>query len=291
MLGKEAGQASAVDGAARQRPEGLQQSRRNSGPSPCCGAHTGCDTDGFAHGDSVASVGKAPRNALESGECGGLGLAAFVGYLGFFWESVPVPRTSIAQPRAAQAPAREVAAPVPAVEARAKEADGAVRAGPTDNEALRDRAAPAKAAEAKPLVLAAKPPVILDKLVPPEKKADETPKPVEAKPASQPLPPGSLPAPPQAQPQPPQVARVDERDLARLHNQIEQRLRNQGLLKVSDSDRWGVTIEANGSGVVMLRGALRDQKLRDEAIRVVRDVAGVTDVRTNITLQFAPEGN
>lgn len=235
---------------------------------------------------------RAPRQSVgwRAAAAAGLGMAAFVGYLGFFWESVPTPTISIAQPRAPQAPNREIAAPV--VEPRPK--GEAIPAGPTDNEALKDRAPLVKpAAEQKPLVLAAKPPAPLPVNVEKpavEKKVVEAPRPLEPKPASQTLPPASPPTP-QVQPQAPQVARVDEKELARLHSQIEQRLRNQGLLKVSDSDRWGVTVDANPSGLVTLRGSLRDQRLRDEAVRVARDVSGVTDVRTNINLQFAPEGN
>lgn len=234
----------------------------------------------------------SPRQPMrwKAASAAALGLAAFVGYLGFFWESVPSPTSSIAQPRAPQAPRREPAAPV--IEPQPIEA---VPAAPTDHEALKEKPAlPAKVVETKPLVVAARPAALPPPVVEPaalEKKALEPPRPAEPKPATQVLPAPSLPAPPQVQPQAPQVARVDEKELARLHNQIEQRLRNQGLLKVSESDRWGVTIEANAAGVVTLRGALRDQRLRDEAVRVVRDVAGVSDVRTNISLQFAPEGN
>lgn len=241
---------------------------------------------------SPTAVPRAPRQSARSRAVGAaaLGVAAFVGYLGFFWESVPTPTSSIAQPRLPQAPNREIA--VPALEPQSK--DAAIPAGPTDNEALKEPAPLVKAAEPKPLVLAAKPPapppLNVEKPAP-EQKIVEAPRPADIKPASQTLPAASPPTPPQVPPQAPQVARVDEKELARLHSQIEQRLRNQGLLKVSDSDRWGVTVDANASGVVTLRGSLRDQRLRDEAIRAARDVSGVTDVRTNINLQFTPEGN
>lgn len=241
---------------------------------------------------SPTAPARAPRQSVgwRAAAAAGLGMAAFVGYLGFFWESVPTPTNSIAQPRLPHLPNREMAAPAN----EPRPTGVAIPAGPTDNEALKDQAPLAKpTAEQKPLVLAAKlpPPLNVEKPAPEKKVIVEAPRPVEPKPASQTLPAASPPPLPQVQPQAPQVARVDEKDLARLHSQIEQRLRNLGLLKVSDSDRWGVTVDANASGVVTLRGSLRDQRLRDEAIRVARDVSGVTDVRTNINLQFAPEGN
>jgi hypothetical protein len=73
----------------------------------------------------------------------------------------------------------------------------------------------------------------------------------------------------------------------RVRDLVEQKLRNQGLLKVSESDRWGVTVDANAGGIVNLRGLLRDQRLRDDAIRLSREVPGVVDVRANISL---PQG-
>jgi osmotically-inducible protein OsmY len=48
---------------------------------------------------------------------------------------------------------------------------------------------------------------------------------------------------------------------------------------VSSADRWGVTLEIGGSGVVALSGVLRDMPLYHEAIRIVREVPGVQDVR------------
>ena len=67
-----------------------------------------------------------------------------------------------------------------------------------------------------------------------------------------------------------------------IRAQIEQRLRNSGLLKVSDSDRWGLTVNIASGGIVTLTGVLRDQKLRFEAVRLTREVPGVSDVRQNI---------
>ena len=61
-------------------------------------------------------------------------------------------------------------------------------------------------------------------------------------------------------------------------------------MKVSEADRWGVTVDSGSGGVVVLRGTLRDQKLRDDAVRVVRDIPGVSDVRTSINLQTAADG-
>src|SRR5258706_66029 len=73
----------------------------------------------------------------------------------------------------------------------------------------------------------------------------------------------------------------------RIRDLVEQKLRNQGLLKVSESDRWGVSVDASTGGIVSLRGLLRDQRLRDEAIRLSREVPGVADVKVNISL---PQG-
>jgi serine/threonine protein kinase len=92
-------------------------------------------------------------------------------------------------------------------------------------------------------------------------------------------------------PTPPQPAKAPAPATAtadpRIRDLVEQKLRNQGLLKVSESDRWGVTVDASTAGVVNLRGLLRDQRLRDDAIRLSREVPGVVDVKANISL---PQG-
>jgi osmotically-inducible protein OsmY len=90
-----------------------------------------------------------------------------------------------------------------------------------------------------------------------------------------------------AQASPPaQVARPAEpapalsaQELARIRTEAEQRLLGRGLLRVSSADRWGVTLDIGGSGVVALSGVLRDMPLYHEAIRIVREVPGVQDVR------------
>ena len=82
---------------------------------------------------------------------------------------------------------------------------------------------------------------------------------------------------------------MSEAELAQIRALVEQKLRNQGLLKVGESDRWGVTVEASGGGLVTLRGLLRDQKLREDAIRLAREVPGVSDVQQSINLPGSEE--
>jgi serine/threonine protein kinase len=101
-----------------------------------------------------------------------------------------------------------------------------------------------------------------------------------------PAPPSPPPAPKPEPPPPPQPA-VNTAELAKIRGLVEQKLRSQGLLKVSESDRWGVSVDASGSGVITLRGLIRDQKLRDDAVRLTREVPGVAEVRVNVSL---PEG-
>jgi serine/threonine protein kinase len=71
----------------------------------------------------------------------------------------------------------------------------------------------------------------------------------------------------------------------RLREQIEERLRNRGLLRGSGSDPdTGVSVEVSSEGVVTLRGIVRDATQRDEAARLAR-VSGVTDVRLRVNVQ------
>ena len=51
---------------------------------------------------------------------------------------------------------------------------------------------------------------------------------------------------------------------------------------MSAVDRWGVTLETAPSGEVTLSGALRDMVLYADAIRLVREVPGVRDVRGSV---------
>ena len=73
-------------------------------------------------------------------------------------------------------------------------------------------------------------------------------------------------------------------DLVRTRAAIEQRLRSRGLLRESSSDRWGVTVDVGGNGVVTVGGTLRDTALQNEALRIIRETAGVREVRENITI-------
>ena len=77
---------------------------------------------------------------------------------------------------------------------------------------------------------------------------------------------------------------------ARLRSEIEQRLRRRGLLRESSTDRWGVSVDVNGDGDVVLTGRVRDAGLRAEAVRLARDAAGDREVRQNITLADRPDG-
>jgi hypothetical protein len=75
---------------------------------------------------------------------------------------------------------------------------------------------------------------------------------------------------------------LSSRDLARLQGQLEQKLRGRGLLRESSADRWGVSVDVGPTGSVKLSGQLRDQGLRDEAVRLAREVSGVPDVTTQV---------
>jgi serine/threonine protein kinase len=127
------------------------------------------------------------------------------------------------------------------------------------------------------------------------KKRDQKPPPLPLQSEAQkPKPEASPPSPPvqseaekpkaSEAPPSPKAPAVNAAELARIRGLVEQKLRNQGLLKVGESDRWGVTVEASGTGVVTLRGLLRDQKLREDAIRLAREVPGVSDVQPSIKL-------
>jgi serine/threonine protein kinase/osmotically-inducible protein OsmY len=82
----------------------------------------------------------------------------------------------------------------------------------------------------------------------------------------------------------PGIDAVLQHDLIRTRSLLEQRLRNRGLLKESPADRWGVSVDVGANGVVTLSGTLRDQGLQNDAVRVSREVPGVTDVRQNISI-------
>jgi osmotically-inducible protein OsmY len=87
-----------------------------------------------------------------------------------------------------------------------------------------------------------------------------------------------------AQTAPPvQVARplpvLSAPELARIRAQAEQKLTARGLLRMSGSDRWGVMVEVGSTGEIALSGTLRDISLYQEAIRLVRGIPGVQDVK------------
>jgi osmotically-inducible protein OsmY len=71
-------------------------------------------------------------------------------------------------------------------------------------------------------------------------------------------------------------------DSARIQVEIQQQLRSRGLLRESEADRWGVTVEVNPEGDVMLVGAVRDAEMYSEAVRRAREVARVRQVRQDI---------
>jgi len=71
--------------------------------------------------------------------------------------------------------------------------------------------------------------------------------------------------------------------------QIQQKLRDRGLLRESSADRWGVTVEVTAAGQVKLAGALRDAGLRREAIRIAQEVAGARPVTDEISVMERAE--
>jgi osmotically-inducible protein OsmY len=92
-------------------------------------------------------------------------------------------------------------------------------------------------------------------------------------------PPLQIARPAEPAPAGPPLPTLSAQELARIRTQAEQRLFSSGLLRVSSDDRWGVALEIGSSGVVVLSGVLRDIALYHEAIRLVREVPGVQDVK------------
>ena len=78
------------------------------------------------------------------------------------------------------------------------------------------------------------------------------------------------------------VARVDP---AATKATVEQTLREYGLLKQSGADRWGVSVEITGAGVVTLTGVLRNDQQRSDTVRLAGAVPGVSEVRQRINVQ------
>src|SRR5262245_6730811 len=85
----------------------------------------------------------------------------------------------------------------------------------------------------------------------------------------------------------PQKSTLSAEDLSRIRTQAEQRLLSRGLLRVSSDDRWGVGVDVGSGGVVTLTGALRDMGLQGEAVRLVREVPGVQDVKADVRVADA----
>jgi TolA protein len=77
----------------------------------------------------------------------------------------------------------------------------------------------------------------------------------------------------------PALPALSAQEMARIRAQAEQKLMGRGLLRVSASDRWGVMVDVGSTGDVALSGTLRDLPLYQEAIRLVREVPGVHDVK------------
>ncbi len=109
------------------------------------------------------------------------------------------------------------------------------------------------------------------------RKADDARRVAEQKRAT------DLPLPrPVPAPGPGPVARVEP---AVAKGMVEQKLRERGLLKQSGADRWGVTVEITGAGVVTLTGVLHNNEQRSESVRLAGDVPGVTEVQQRINVQ------
>ena len=80
---------------------------------------------------------------------------------------------------------------------------------------------------------------------------------------------------------------LSAQQIARIQTEAEQKLRHRGLLRVSAADRWGVALETASTGEVTLSGVLRDMVLYADAIRLVREVPGVREVRGSVQVADA----
>ena len=104
--------------------------------------------------------------------------------------------------------------------------------------------------------------------------------PMRARPEASP--PVVIARPAEVAPAAPQRPPLTAQQASRIQTQAEQKLLSRGLLRVSSADRWGVTLQMAPSGEVTLSGVLRDMALYAEAIRLVREVPGVQDVKGNV---------
>jgi serine/threonine protein kinase/osmotically-inducible protein OsmY len=80
---------------------------------------------------------------------------------------------------------------------------------------------------------------------------------------------------------------LSAQQISRIQTEAEQKLQHRGLLRVSATDRWGVTLETAPTGEVTLSGVLRDMVLYADAIRLVREVPGVQEVRGSVQVADA----
>lgn len=80
----------------------------------------------------------------------------------------------------------------------------------------------------------------------------------------------------------PRLPALSAQEIARIQSQAEQRLRSRGLFRESSADRWGVALDVGPVGNVTLSGLLRDIRLYDEAVRLVREVPGVQGVTGDV---------
>jgi len=72
---------------------------------------------------------------------------------------------------------------------------------------------------------------------------------------------------------------------SQIRTEVEQKLRSAGLLKDAGVEGLGVTVDINSDRVVTITGVLRDEEQRREAVRLAREVQGVSDVKQKINLR------
>ena len=75
---------------------------------------------------------------------------------------------------------------------------------------------------------------------------------------------------------------IVQSDAALIQAEVQQKLRTRGLLRESTADRWGVTVQVNPDGDVMLEGAVRDAEMYSEALRRAQEVARGRQVKQDI---------
>ncbi len=75
---------------------------------------------------------------------------------------------------------------------------------------------------------------------------------------------------------------IVQSDAALIQAEVQQKLRTRGLLRESTADRWGVTVQVNPDGDVMLEGAVRDAEMYSEALTRAQEVAKGRQVKQDI---------